>query len=466
MIPSNVSLRTTLDAVQKKIDGKDFAGALTVLNKLAKDESRRASLVDTSRMYFTMAWCLYELGHYKHSLLRVRAALKLARPTAAHDLYAREKQLCGIVLTRIGRNLDATEAYLEAFAGFKRSGQNQMLYGTLVNLGLCHFAQGDLGQSERNFTDAESYARKYNSPHEIGLCRRNIARVLVFSGLFDRASLILGSPMLSETSMIAAAQVSTILSQIDVFRLEFDRGSVSLQKSKMIFGTASSARDVAVCLEFLGLNEYFAGNYAKAREYYDQVLAMPEPTASAVAQTLRMLTDVEIAEGNWDAAKATAARADAAINKISERIELGALWRAYGQFHTHDNDHAKAREYFAAHKPLGSLHGEAVLRREGPYLEIYREIAQEFEIPLVESREAIARINNFVSEPAIDAFLDQAEENEWKLIDDSEYIPRQDGRVTGMENFFRGRFMDECHLDPVGHILIGKALARVIGEKM
>ncbi|MBK7092270.1 MAG: tetratricopeptide repeat protein [bacterium] len=59
----------------------------------------------------------------------------------------------------------------------------------------------------------------------------------------------------------------------------------------------------AVCLEYLGLNEYFAGNYAKAREYYDQVLAMPEPTASAVAQTLRMLTDVEIAEGNWDAAK-------------------------------------------------------------------------------------------------------------------------------------------------------------------
>ncbi|MGB5137505.1 MAG: sigma 54-interacting transcriptional regulator, partial [Candidatus Zixiibacteriota bacterium] len=101
-----------------------------------------------------------------------------------------------------------------------------------------------------------------------------------------------------------------------------------------------------ICLEFLGLNEYFAGNYKKAREYYDQVLAMPEPTASAVAQTLRMLTDVEIAEGNWEAAKTTAAKAEVAINKISERIELGALWRAYGHIHTHDDDHAKAREYF------------------------------------------------------------------------------------------------------------------------
>ncbi|MFB3785014.1 MAG: SGNH/GDSL hydrolase family protein [bacterium] len=137
----------------------------------------------------------------------------------------------------------------------------------------------------------------------------------------------------------------------------------------------------------------------------------------------------------------------------------GTGYRALG-------DESKAREYYEAHKPLGSLHGEAVLHREEPYLDIYRETAREYEVPLVDSREAIGRINDYVNEPGIDAFLDQAEENGWKLIDDSEAIPRQDGRVTDLENFFRARFMDECHLDPVGHILIGKALARVIGERM
>ncbi|HQH73954.1 MAG TPA: GDSL-type esterase/lipase family protein, partial [bacterium] len=60
---------------------------------------------------------------------------------------------------------------------------------------------------------------------------------------------------------------------------------------------------------------------------------------------------------------------------------MGTCHRALG-------NEAKAREYFAAHKPLGSLHGEAVLHSEGPYLEIYREIAREFTVPLVESREA------------------------------------------------------------------------------
>jgi len=127
---------------------------------------------------------------------------------------------------------------------------------------------------------------------------------------------------------------------------------------------------------------------------------------------------------------------------------------------------AKARKYFTAHKPLGSLHGEAVLHREAPYRTIYQEIAQQFQVPLLESREAIRRINEYISEPAIDSYLDKMEENEWRLADDSEYIPRQDGKVTDQENFFRGRFMDECHLDPVGHILIGKALARIIEEGM
>jgi DNA-binding NtrC family response regulator len=92
--------------------------------------------------------------------------------------------------------------------------------------------------------------------------------------------------------------------------------------------------------------EYYRGNYRKAREYYQQVLDMPEPTASAVAQTLRMLTDVYVAEGKWHKAASTAQKAEAAILKINERIELAALWRAYGQIHTHKGESETARDYF------------------------------------------------------------------------------------------------------------------------
>ena len=52
-----------------------------------------------------------------------------------------------------------------------------------------------------------------------------------------------------------------------------------------------------------------------------------------------MLTDVYIAQEDWEKAIETARKAEAAITKINERIELGALYRAYGQICAHDVGH-------------------------------------------------------------------------------------------------------------------------------
>ena len=61
--------------------------------------------------------------------------------------------------------------------------------------------------------------------------------------------------------------------------------------------TRNSTRELAHSQEHLGLLHYLRGDFARARKYYEQVLNDPQPTASAAAQTLRMLTDVYIAEG-------------------------------------------------------------------------------------------------------------------------------------------------------------------------
>jgi len=113
------------------------------------------------------------------------------------------------------------------------------------------------------------------------------------------------------------------------------------------YSESRAVAENAVCHEYLGLLEYYRGNYKKAREYYKKVLDMPEPTASAVAQTLRMLTDVYVAEKKWKLAVSTAKKAEEAITKINERIELAALWRAYGQIYTHKKSTDNAREHFA-----------------------------------------------------------------------------------------------------------------------
>jgi DNA-binding NtrC family response regulator len=121
-----------------------------------------------------------------------------------------------------------------------------------------------------------------------------------------------------------------------LFRLEHGRARKLLQPLVGQLQTAGNHREEVVCLEYLGLNEFFAGNYDKAGQYYADILSRNQITASASAQTLRMLTDLEIAVGDFTAARETAVKAEAAITRINERIELGALYRARALIAEHD----------------------------------------------------------------------------------------------------------------------------------
>ncbi|MFH1739549.1 MAG: GDSL-type esterase/lipase family protein [bacterium] len=135
----------------------------------------------------------------------------------------------------------------------------------------------------------------------------------------------------------------------------------------------------------------------------------------------------------------------------------GICYRALGK-------EEQACEWFADHQPVGSLHGEAILRNEARYFGIIREIALRENIPVLDSRDAVNAINEQIDDPAIQNLLERAEEENRLLMDGSELNPRVDGRVTDMDDFFRARFIDGCHYDELGHALIGKALAEKLEE--
>ena len=336
------TIEVITESATSQIEQGEYAAALTQLRQYRLREFKMVGSDEASRFLYLQARCLYHLGEYQWAGIKIRAALRVAQNSGDHSLYATEKQLLGVILAAQGQFEGAIEAYNESYVYRKRSGERNKLYGSLTNIGLCHFSKGNLLQAEESFVRALATSELYNSSKESELCRLNLARLQWLRGSYGLALNILKE--VHEEQFLRFS--SLIVSQVSTSNCDYVRAKNSLEKCLNIFTLSGELREQVICLEFFGLNEYFAGNYSKAREYYDQVLAMPEPTASAVAQTLRMLTDVEIAEGNWDAAKTTAAKAEVAINKISERIELGALWRAYGHIHAHDNDHARARENF------------------------------------------------------------------------------------------------------------------------
>jgi transcriptional regulator with PAS, ATPase and Fis domain len=327
------------------IEKRDFSSASTEIvllqSLLPSDEQ-----ILKSELLLLEAKCLYFTGKYASALDLVGKALELSRPTAEHALYAEQKLLLGRILNLLGRTTEAVEELTESYAFFRREDQTSMSLDALVTLGLVHQARGDLSRSRAVFEEV----REKSLRHELGLdfllATLNLCRVCLLLGELPYTLRLLDEcePHAENESHIL--RVTNLRGMGAVLALESQLAGVALEKGLASYRRMNSERDVAICLEYLGLNEFFAGNYAKAKEYYQQILAMPEPTASAVAQTLRMLTDVYIAEGNWKKAKETAVKAGQAITNINERIELAALWRAQAQIAERDRDHDVARDLF------------------------------------------------------------------------------------------------------------------------
>jgi DNA-binding NtrC family response regulator len=299
-----------------------------------------------SEVLLIKARCLYFSGEYGAALDSVRLAIELSRPSSAHALYAEQKFLLGRILNLMGRTSEAIEELTESYAFFRRASNDNMSLKPLMTLGLLNQAKGNLSQASSVFESVREKAQQLHLELDYLFATFNLCRVSLLAGNFRRVL-----ELLDEASSLAKPQAHNtrtrnLRGMWEVLTMDSNTARGTLEDLSAYFSRLGHKRDVAVCLEYLGLNEYFAGNHAKAKEYYQQVLAMPEPTASAVAQTLRMLTDVYVAEGNWKEAKETAVAAEAAIIKINERIELAALWRAQAQIAEHDHNHDAARDFF------------------------------------------------------------------------------------------------------------------------
>lgn len=329
-------LTTEIDLIEGLIEQRDFSQALERTSGLIADGTTMPGENAHSKLLFLQSRCLFHLGSYVRAtakLLEAEAGVRLGND---HVLYAAIRQLQGMINHLQGDLDSAIEDYLDASASWKRSQAWEKLYGCMVNIGMAHFQKGDLIAARERVEKALQLSLQYNSSEQSDLCRFNLARVMIFRGDFSEAgSLVLSTGAKSRDSYMVLRR-SELRGLLHVLCMRTTQARERLKAALQLAEQRKAARDVAVCLEYLGLNEYFAGNYAKAKEYYQQVLEMPEPTASAVAQTKRMLTDAYIAEGAWELAKKIAAEAETAITKINERIELGALWRAYGQIAAHD----------------------------------------------------------------------------------------------------------------------------------
>jgi transcriptional regulator with AAA-type ATPase domain/uncharacterized membrane protein len=335
------------------VDSKNFNQALERLEDFFKSTKSELSLMEIADLYYKWGACYWRTGEYKKACYKLKTALYLLANTSDHLLYARIKNVLGCVRMKMGQMTDALETFNESYVFYKRIRKYDEILHPLGNMANIHCILGNLRRSIEVLRQEESIcARISDADKSLNIIRRNMARVMILSGDFNEAADIFDSMKEKSLDTYSRGHLRQLRGLLCTFKLDYAKAASYLNKAKDIFSEHRAARDIAVCLEYLGLNEYFQGNYSKAVEYYRRVLDMPEPTASAVAQTNRLLTDVYIAQGDINLAEKTAVKAEKAIRKINEKIELGALWRAYGQIYAAKKDSAKARDYFSRSSEL------------------------------------------------------------------------------------------------------------------
>ena len=342
--------KTAFDQVKSDIEilleKECHSEALTKIKGLRKSLSGTHDLAYKATIFYLYAKVLHKLGQNKEALLKIKAAMRLMQRLNNDSLYADMKLILGLILTRLGRFEDAAEAFTESYVFYKRTNDYKSLLFPLNNLAQLHYITGNFRRSCEVLEKSFDYASKYYSQKKVDNNRRNLARALIYMGEFRKAQAILVSLVPDESDVYGRGDLALLLGMLSVYKFDFDKADELLTDASTCFIGLKTLRDVNVCQEYQGLLHFYKGEYKKAKEYYKLILDMPEPSASAVAQTLRMLTDVYIAEGKFGKALNTAKKAEKAITKINERRELGALYRAYGQIYTHKGDAATACGYF------------------------------------------------------------------------------------------------------------------------
>ncbi len=287
----------------------------------------------------------YYLGDLEVARDALARLLKCLMSCDDEQLVSQSKYYAGMLFMALGEMPESYDNFNECYVFSKIASDHAMATKALNMLARLAFVEGKLHKSLDNLETCIAYCSANKLRDAGSLAKRNAGRVLMHMGRLSQSSEALEASCVSHNNQ-ELANLYLSRARLSVMRGDAEAGREMLEKGRQLIEGLSGSFDFRLYYEYAGLLEYYSGNYSQAREYYQQVLDMPEPTASAVAQTLRMLTDVCIAEGKYDEAMKTAKRAEKAITKINERIELGALYRAYGQIYTPREDYDTARDYF------------------------------------------------------------------------------------------------------------------------
>ncbi|MGH8015973.1 MAG: tetratricopeptide repeat protein, partial [Candidatus Zixiibacteriota bacterium] len=293
------------------------------------------------------------------SLNNHSAALKISRLAQKKASEENDSDLLGEIfvavansLVQLGEYKEAEKAYRDAESIFRRNDNSEGQCRSLNLLSGLFFKRNDFQNSMETLSEALILARKLNDSKKIAYMLGNLGRIMTFLGEFDEAikQLRLNIALSSELEdWLEVGRAHLSLAYVQIQTGNYDDAQKYLAGAYLHIETSGSQHDKVIYLTYLG--ELYRGQnrFEASEEALRKGLLLAEeaaPESLLCGRVLRQLAELYVQQENYSAASRVAARAMSILQKIENKVEIGALLKLKAVIADYKNDIEQCQQLF------------------------------------------------------------------------------------------------------------------------
>lgn len=295
-------------------------------------------------------------GDYQKSLTSSRLAASLLAPFGETEDLARAYFLSGKALVSLGNYQEAETSFLDTLSLYRRCDYSVGQIDAANQLAQVYFIRAEYKSALKYLLDAVKLADRNNERQKLAYLWGNLGRVYTLLGNFKKAvdALRLNveiSGELGDEREKAKALLS--LGYLKMQNDQIEKAEEYFDEAHLILVAQGMRREFIIYQTYLGELNLKRQDYRSARRFLNEAINQARelaPESSLTATPIRLLSEVELADGKPSAASRLAHKSLDIAKKIGESVEEGACLRALGQIaitgKSNDKTRKKARAFF------------------------------------------------------------------------------------------------------------------------
>jgi len=345
-------IASKIELIESLIEQKKFKEALAEIRELESQKQIDQFSIEKGYIYYLLSVALHYLGRYYEALKQGKKAFELLKTTPDNKKIAQLQFTLGAIYVALGDFEHAESELRDVIATYRRIDDKHGIITAYNKLANICFVESNFDKAIEYINRCINYCDESGDETTKAKLAANLGRIYIRIGKWQSAqeSLLLAIKVFEEKSdELYLCQAVLSLGYACYLRREFKKAKKYYEKALKLIYDNNYMREMAIYYEYYGELAFAQGNYFLAKDHCKNGIKIGEeiaPAGDIVSQTYRLLADVQIAEREYDEALSSCEKALKVAESLGEKIEIGAIHRAFGQIYTAKKEKEKAKENF------------------------------------------------------------------------------------------------------------------------